>query len=315
MKFKDYYEVLGVGRDATTDQIKRAYRKLARKYHPDVSKEPEAETRFKEINEAQEVLSDAEKRTAYDRLGANWRAGQDFTPPPGWAAGHTGGTHAEFNAADFSDFFSSLFGGGGGFRGGNSRRSGGIRMQGEDQHAKIRITPEDAYNGTMRTLELAVPQIDARGQVTAARRTLQVRIPAGVAQGQQIRLTGQGAPGLGDGANGDLYLEIEFEPHALYRIDGRDIHLDLPLAPWEAALGATVTVPTLGGKVDLKIPAGAQSGQKLRLKGRGLPGTPKGDQFVVLQIVNPKAEGTGARELFERMARELPFNPRAHLGV
>ncbi len=315
MKFKDYYEVLGVKRDASADDIKRAYRKLARKYHPDVSKEPQAETRFKEVNEAHAVLSDSEKRAAYDRLGANWQAGQDFTPPPGWEqAAYANGAefHTDFGGGDFSDFFSSLFGGG--FRQARGGRAGGgFRMQGEDQHAKIRIAIEDAYHGASRTLELAVPQIDAHGQVTTARRTLQVRIPAGVSTGQQIRLAGQGAPGIGGGANGDLYLEVELEPHPFFHIEGRDVYLNLPLAPWEAALGATVTVPTLGGKVDLKIPAGAQTGQKLRLKGRGLPGANPGDQYAVLQIVNPSADSTVARELYQRMAREIPFNPRAHM--
>lgn len=311
MKFKDYYEILGVARDATTDDIKRAYRRLARKYHPDVSKEPQAEARFKEVNEAHAVLSDSEKRAAYDRLGARAHAGEDFTPPPDWNAGGFQFRSDGFaNAGDFSDFFSSLFGGGA-----RGRAGGGFRMQGDDQHAKIRISLEDTFHGAVRSLQLTVPSVDARGQISTAARTLQVKIPPGIMAGQQIRLAGQGGPGLGGGANGDLYLEVEFEPHPLYRVEGRDVYLDLPVAPWEAALGATVAVPTLGGTVQLKIPAGAQTGQKLRLKGRGLPGATPGDHYAVLQIVNPSSDSAAARELYRRMAQEMPFNPRAHLGV
>lgn len=308
MKYQDYYQTLGVARDASIDDIKRAYRKLARKYHPDVSKEANAEARFKEINEANAVLSDPEKRAAYDQLGANWRAGQDFDAST-WKNSHTRG-HAGFsaeNAAEFSDFFSQLFGGG--FAGG-ARRSG---MPGQDQHAKLRIALEDAYHGATRTLQLALPSF--AGNTATQGRTLQVRIPAGIATGQQIRLTGQGSEGFGGGPAGDLYLEVELEPHPLYRVEGRDVHLHLPVAPWEAALGATLTVPTLGGKVELKIPAGARAGQTLRLKGRGLPGKTPGDQYVVLQIVAPQADNPEKRALYERMAREMAFNPRSHLGV
>ena len=310
MKFKDYYEILGVARDAGTDDIKRAYRRLARKYHPDVSKEPQAEQRFKEINEAHAVLSDTEKRAAYDRVGSNRRGGEDFTPPPNWnTEGFNFRAGGFGDAGEFSDFFSSLFGGG------TRGARGGFRMQGDDQHAKIRIALEDSYAGATRSLQLTVPEVDAHGRVSTGTRTLQVKVPAGVVGGQQIRLSGQGAPGVGGGPAGDLYLEVELEPHPLFRTQGRDVFLDLPVAPWEAALGATVTVPTLGGNVELKIPAGAQTGQKLRLKGRGLPGATPGDHYAVLQIVNPKADSPAARELYQRMARELSFNPRAHLGV
>lgn len=319
MRYKDYYQIMGVARDAGAEDIKRAYRKLARKYHPDVSKEPGAEERFKEVNEAYEVLRDPEKRAAYDQLGESWRAGQEFTPPPGWGEGRGGfefrttGFRPE-DAAQFSDFFASLFGGAG-FGRGAGARAGGFRMQGEDQHAKVLIPLEDAYHGATRTLQLAVPEVDAHGRVVTRPRALQVKIPAGVTEGQQIRLPGQGAPGIGGGPNGDLYLEVELQGHPLYQAEGRDVYLNLPIAPWEAALGATVTVPTLGGNVEMKIPAGAQSGQKLRLRGRGLPGRTPGDQYVVLQIVNPRADTPAARELYERMAREMPFNPRVHLGV
>lgn len=314
MRYKDYYKILGVERNATQDEIKRAYRKLARKYHPDVSKETDAEERFKEVNEAHEVLQDAEKRAAYDRLGANWKAGQDFTPPPGWDTGFEfrGGG---FSGGDFSDFFETLFGHGSPF--GETFQQGrggrGFRRRGEDSHAKIRIALEDAFHGSERTIHLEAPQHNAQGRVTLRPHSLKVRIPAGVSAGRQIRLGGQGSPGSGGGPAGDLYLEVEFEPHPLYTVEGRDIYLNLPITPWEAALGARIAVPTLGGAVEMKIPAGARSGQKLRLKGRGLPGQPPGDQYAVLQIVTPPADSAKAKKLYEEMARSMPFNPRRHL--
>jgi len=314
MEFKDYYETLGVKRDATQDEIKRAYRKLARKYHPDVSSEPDAEERFKEVKEAYEVLKDPEKRAAYDQLGSRWREGQDFQPPPGWDAGFefSGGGFTDADAAHFSEFFESLFGGRGAhFHSGGRRRRRSYK--GEDHHAKILIRLEDAYQGATRSIQLQVPELTPDGHVTLRRRTLQVKIPKGIAAGQQIRLAGQGAPGVEGGPAGDLYLEVEFEPHPLYQVEGRDVYLTLPIAPWEAALGAKVQVPTLGGRVDLKIPAGSQSGQKLRLKGRGLPGKTPGDQYVVLKIVVPRKLDEKGRALFEQMAREIPFNPREEL--
>ncbi len=315
MKFHDYYQTMGVPRNASQDEIKRAYRKLARKYHPDVSKEPDAEARFKEIGEAYEVLKDPEKRAAYDQLGHNWKAGQDFTPPPNWNGGDAGfRTHGFSGDADhFSDFFESLFGGAG-FRTQRADRGAEFAMQGQDQHAKIQISLEEAYHGTTRTIQLSTPEYDQYGNAVRKTRSLQVKIPAGVTQGQQIRLAGQGGPGISGGPAGDLYLEIELLPHRLYQTEGKDIYLNLPVAPWEAALGATVTAPTLGGNVELKIPPGSQSGQKLRLKGRGLGKSP-GDQYVVLQIVLPKVRTENDRELFQRMAREMPFNPRSRLGV
>ena len=316
MKFKDYYQIMGVPRTASQDEIKRAYRKLARKYHPDVSKERDAEARFKEIGEAYEVLKDAEKRAAYDQLGQNWKAGQDFTPPPNWDTGNFEFRTRGFGGADadrFSDFFENLFGGGGsGFRAGRGERGTGFAMRGEDQHAKIQISLEEAYHGTTRTIQVSVPESDQYGNVVRKTRSLQVKIPPGVMQGQQIRLAGQGGSGVGGGPAGDLYLEIEMLPHKLYQVEGKDVYLNLPLAPWEAALGTKLTVPTLGGKVELKIPPGSQSGQKLRLKGRGL-GKPPGDQYVVLQIVVPKPRTEKEREIYEQMARAMPFNPRSHL--
>jgi curved DNA-binding protein len=321
MEYKDYYKILGVSRSATADEIKRAYRKLARKYHPDVSKEPNAEERFKEVAEAYEVLKDPEKRAAYDQLGSEWKSGREFRPPPGWDkrdwqahGGFGGGGFTGAETHNFSDFFESLFGRGWHPGAGGFRRGAGLRMRGEDQHSKVLIGLEDAYHGTARTLQLQVPELDAQGNVVNRTRTLQVSIPKGIIQGQQIRLAGQGGPGTGGGPNGDLYLEVELQPHPLYRADGRDVYLDLPISPWEAALGARVTVPTLGGHVDLKIPPGARSGQKLRLKGRGLPGKTSGDQYVVLQILTPPAETEQQRAFYRKMAQEMPFNPRAHMG-
>jgi curved DNA-binding protein len=310
MEYKDYYKTLGVARNASQDEIKRAFRKLARKYHPDVSKEPDAEARFKEINEANEVLKDPEKRAAYDALGDQWRAGQEFRPPPG---GETWQREFHFRpgeAAEFSDFFSSLFGGGLG-RGAEDL----FRRTGQDQTARVRISLEEAYHGATRELRLETPEIGKDGRVTSRSRTLRVRIPAGVTQGQQIRLAGQGTPGIGGGPAGDLYLEVDLAPHPLFETEGRDVLLRLPIAPWEAALGASVKVPTLAGAVTLKVPAGSQTGQRLRLKGRGLPGSPPGDEYVLFEIVVPPADTEAAREEYRRMAAAFAFDPRAKLRV
>lgn len=311
MKFKDYYQLLGVERSASQDEIKRAYRRLARKYHPDVSKEPDAEARFKEVREAYEVLKDPEKRAAYDQFGENWKAGQDFQPPPGWHAEHDFRGEA-FAGGDFSDFFEALFGAGRG--GGFTFRSGG-RLRGEDVSATIRIPIEDAYHGASRTITLEIPEVDDTGRPTRRRRTLNVKIPKGITAGKRIRLERQGGPGLGGGPAGDLYLTVEFEPHSLYRAKGADIWLELPVTPWEVALGRKVKVPTLAGTVDLRIPAGSGSGKTLRLKGRGLPGTPPGDQYVELKVVVPPATDATLRELYEKLEREHDVNPRAALGV
>jgi curved DNA-binding protein len=315
MEFKDYYEIMGVKRDAAQDEIKRAYRKLARKYHPDVSKEPRAEEKFKELGEAYEVLKDPEKRAAYDQLGSSWKSGQEFRPPPDWDSGfeHRGGGFAPGDSAAFSEFFTSLFGRGG-FQG---ARPGGraFHARGEDHHARVLIDLEDAFNGAARVVTLQLPEVDAQGRVHTRERHLNVKIPKGIKQGQQIRLAGQGAPGLGQGGSGDLYLEVKFKPHPLYRVEGQDLYLDLPVAPWEAALGATVNVPTPGGVVDLTIPASSGSGRKLRLKERGLPGNPAGDLYAVLKIVLPPASTDAAKAIYEEMQRKLAFNPRAGLGV
>jgi curved DNA-binding protein len=317
MKFKDYYQTLGVPRDATRDEIKRSYRRLARKYHPDVSKEPDAEARFKEISEAYEVLEDAEKRAAYDRLGTNWRAGEEFTPPPEWNFSFDLGGFRNAGPFGFSDFFETLFS-----RSrpppeepGFSYRTSSTSRPQNDQATKVQITLEEAYRGAERSLQLQVPKRDAVGRLVTGVRALRVKIPPGVVAGQRIRLPGQGQSGVGGSPRGDLYLQVEIKPHRLYRVDARDVYLDLPITPWEAALGATIKIPTLDGAVDLKIPSGSQTGRKLRLRGRGLGGMQRGDQYVVLQIVTPSANTDSARALYDRMAREMPLNPRTHLGV
>jgi len=309
LEFKDYYEILGVSRDATADDIKKAFRRLARKYHPDVSKAPDAEARMKEVNEAFAVLSDPEKRAAYDQLGSSYRAGQEFRPPPDWDAGFefTGRGFSGADAADFSDFFSELFGT---HMGGRQGRGGPFHARGEDHHAKVMLDLEDAYHGATRTLSLRVPQVDAYGRVSLAERTLDVHIPKGVHDGQLIRLAGQGSPGSGGGQSGDLYLEVHFKPHPRYRAESRDVYASLPLAPWEAALGATVQARVPDGIVEVRIPEGSQPGRKLRLKGRGIPGSPPGDLYLVAEVVLPPANSPKARALYETMAREFAFNPR-----
>jgi len=315
MEFKDYYQIMGVPRDASQEDIKRAYRKLARKFHPDVSKEAKAEDHFKELGEAYEVLKDPEKRTAYDQISMGRHHGERFTPPPGWDAGFDfgGGGFTEGGAEHFSDFFESLFGRPAGPRPRHGRSARPGPHPGEDQQARIFLSLEDAYAGGNQSITLEVPEIDAQGRIVTRSRSLNVKIPKGVREGQRIRLAGQGGPGARGGAGGDLYLEIHFKPHKWYRVEGADVYLDLPVAPWEAALGKTVTVPTLAGKVDLKLPVNSQSGQKLRLKGRGFPGDPHGDQFAVLRIVTPEARTAEARSLYEKMAEVMPMNPRAQM--
>jgi curved DNA-binding protein len=313
MNFKDYYEILGIERDATQDQIKRAYRKLARKYHPDVSDLTDAETRFKEVGEAYEVLKDPEKRAAYNQLGENWQAGQQFETPPNWDAGFefSGGGFTQGDSSAFSDFFESLFG-----RGFSPGTGGGdYHAHGEDHHARVLIDIEDAYQGTSRTVTLQSPGVDSEGHITSRQRTLKVKIPKGVKQGQKIRLAGQGMAGSGEGTSGDLYLEIDFAPHEYYRVEGKDVYLDLPVAPWEAALGRKVKAPTPGGVVDISIPTSARSGQKLRLKGRGIPAAVPGDVYVTLRMVTPLAKGDIEKKLYRQMEEEFEFNPRSELGV
>lgn len=324
MEFKDYYKILGVERGAEQDAIKRSYRKLARKYHPDVSKEPDAEAKFKELNEAYEVLKDPEKRAAYDQLGSNWQAGQDFRPPPGWDQGFEfhGGGYTQVDPEQFSEFFESLFGRGGfsgsQFTGGQQHfhgRGGRHSRRGEHAHAKILIDVEDSYLGSTRTITLKHTELGNDGRPVVREHNMQVKIPKGIAPGQQIRLAGQGEPGIGGAAAGDLYLEVEFKPHSLYHLDGKTVYLDLPVAPWEAALGATVRAPTPTGAVDLKIPPNSRAGSKLRLKGRGLPAKEPGDLFVVLQIALPPADSEAAKDAYRQMQNAFHFEPRAGLGV
>ena len=318
MDFKDYYKTMGVTKDATPDDIKRAHRKLARKYHPDVSKEKNAEAQFKDLAEAYEVLRDPERRLAYDQLGANYKAGQEFRPPPEWASRQAAGG-AGFdtgNSADHSAFFEELLRsmgargtgtGEGGGRGGQAT----FDMHGQDQHARIQINIEDAYSGAARSLQLRIPDLET-GRLRD--RSIEFSIPKGIRAGQHIRLAAQGAPGLGRGSPGDLYLDVEFLPHRLYRIDKLDVYMDLPVAPWEAALGAEVEAPTPTGRVEVKIPPGSGSGRKLRLKGRGLPAKVPGDFYFVLQLAVPVASTEANRQAYADMAAAFnAFDPRAHL--
>ncbi len=331
MEFKDYYDTLGVARTASQDEIKRAYRKLARKYHPDVSKEPDAEVRFKDVAEAHEALIDVERRAAYDEIAQRHADGRPFEPPPGWDSGFefsgrgapgrgAAGDHADVDMESFSDFFESLFGrgargdhGGQGGQGGYGAPSGAQAgsAQGRDHHAKVAIDLLDAYQGARRTITLRRPVIDAQGRATLQAHQLEVGIPKGVRAGQHLRLAGQGAPGHGGAPAGDLYLEIHILPHPVFRLDGGDIHFDLHVAPWEAALGAVVTVPTPDGALQLSIPPGSPPGRKLRMKGRGLPGTPPGDLYAVLSIVLPEATSEPQQQAYRAFAQAFAaFDPR-----
>jgi curved DNA-binding protein len=320
MNFKDYYELLSVERTADKTEIKRAYRKLARKYHPDVSKEADAEEKFKEVKEAYEVLSDPEKRKAYDRLGSRWKEGESFQPPPDWGGeqGFQGGGFAEGDAQGFSDFFSELFGGGGraqgGFRQAHGFQGRERKVRGQDIRSRIVITLEEAYHGGSRKIQLQIPNINQQGQATNEVKALNIKIPKGVTSGQQIRLAGQGAPGMQGGGNGDLYLEIALQAHQIFSPEGKDIYLTLPIAPWEAALGAKISVPTLGGLLGVKIPEGAKSGKKLRLKSKGLPAKVPGDQYIILQIVVPKADTEEKKQFYHTMSETMAFDPRATMA-
>ena len=332
VQFRDYYEVLGVPKTATEDEIKTAYRKLARKYHPDVNPaDKSAEEKFKEINEAYEVLSDADKRKRYDQLGQNWKAGQDFRPPPEWEGAHVeygdlgdlfGGGRGQ---SGFSDFFESLFGGRRSARGG-----AGFAMRGQDIEAEIPLTLEEAHRGVKRSITLQSVETcpDCKGSgvkngktcptcrgagVIPRPKSLEVTIPAGVRDGSVIRLAGQGEPGTNGASTGDLLLHVRIRPHRLFAIAGDDdVQIELPVAPWEAALGAKVMAPTLDGPVEMKIPAGAQGGQRLRLRGQGLNrrGGGRGDEYVKIKIVIPPTLAPQEKELFEKLAAESRFNAR-----
>jgi curved DNA-binding protein len=308
MKYKDYYAILGVDRSANADEIRKAYRKLAHKYHPDVSKDPQGEEKFKEVAEAYETLKDPEKRAAYDQLGRH-RAGQDFQPPPDWGSQFREGGFS-FEDMDLSDLFAGLAGGG--FRRGGTGRSAPLR--GQDYEVTAQITLEDAFRGTVMDLSLSVPEHDDLGRLRRIEKSFQARIPRGAVDGQRLRLRGKGGAGANGGPSGDIYLNIALRPHPLFRADGHDLYLDLPLAPWEAALGASIDVPTLSGRVRLRVPAGTHAGQKLRLSGRGLP-KPKGgegDLFAIVQIDVPGSPSEREKALFRQLAEVSRFDPRAH---
>ena len=287
MEYKDYYKVLGVTRAASQDDIKKAYRKLARRYHPDVSKHSRAEAKFKEVGEAYDALKDPQKRAQYDRFGANYQHGQSFTPPPGWRG------EQQDPGGSFSSFFDNMFKQGG---------SDPFFAKGEDVNATITITLEEAFHGAKKAIR--------RPHGTSSQGTINVKIPSGITSGKKIRLAGQGKTGARNTNPGDLFLEVHIANHRHYRLEDNHILLDLPITPWEAALGAKVTVPTLAGKITLSIPPGARSGQKMRLKGRGLPSKPSGDQFVILQLTNPPVSNQKAKQFYQQMASELKFNPR-----
>ena len=319
MQFKDYYLVMDVEKSATPEDIKRAHRKLARKYHPDVSKEKDAEARFKELAEAYDVLKDPEKRAAYDRLGANYKAGQDFQPPPDWAGrpSENGQYSQNFDSGDRQDhsaFFDALFRGMGRNQGADQFSHDAFDMHGQDQHAKIQIDIEDSYNGATRTLQLRGQTRTSDGQPQLTDRTIEFVIPKGIRAGQHIRLAAQGGPGIGKGSPGDLYLDVEINPHSLYRTDGYDVLMDLPIAPWEAVLGAEVIAPTPTGQVEIKIPAGSVNGRKLRVKGRGLPGKTPGDFYFVLKIMQPTASSDADKKAYADLhAAFMTFNPRTQI--
>ncbi|HEY8067760.1 MAG TPA: DnaJ C-terminal domain-containing protein [Burkholderiales bacterium] len=309
MKYKDYYGTLGVAKRASDEDIKKAYRKLARKYHPDVSKEPNAKERFQEVAEAYETLKDKEKRAAYDGLG-NIDPGQEFRPPPDWQERYSGAGGAEdLGGIDLSDLFASF-----GRRGGPGSRGGDMPFPGEDYEVAVQLGLDEAMRGTEVALDLTVRNIGKDGRIERSPINIKARIPPGVTDGQKLRLRGKGGAGINGGRAGDLYLNIAFRPHPLFRVSGRDFYLDVPVAPWEAALGAEIEIPTLGGRVALKIPAGSKGGQRLRLTGKGMPnpqGT-AGDLYAVLGVAMPTSLSEQERKLFEDLRTASSFNPRSH---
>ncbi len=310
MQYRDYYAILGVARDASEEQIKQAYRKLARKYHPDVSKESGAEEKFKEVAEAYQTLKDPQKRAAYDQLGTH-RAGEDFRPSPDWQKQWEwqGDDSGFAEQIDLSDLFAHL--GAAGARGGAQRP-----MRGRDFEVAVPITIEEAYEGTQIDLDLNMPEYDERGRLRRVPQAFRARIPKGATQGQRLRLPGKGGRGFNGGSNGDLYLDISLRPHALYRPSGHDLYLDLPLAPWEAVLGTTAEVPTPGGRVRLKVPSGTAAGQQLRLPRRGLPKPQggSGDLYAIVQIVVPAVTDERERALYQQLAEASTFDPRVQLA-
>jgi curved DNA-binding protein len=313
MDFKDYYKILGVEPTADEKVIKTAYRKLARKYHPDVSKEAGAEEKFKEASEAYEVLSSAEKRAEYDEIRKYGQQGRPFQAPPGWQsrAGAAGNGFGDQANGDFSDFFSSIFGGRAQAGGGRTQSRG---RRGQDVDMELPIFLEESLSNESKQVSFRVPQQSANGQRMAdITKTLNVKIPAGVSDGERIRLKGQGAPGVGGGENGDLYLTIRFAPHPKFDVEGHDLIITVPLAPWEAALGTKIAVPTLTGKINLTIRPDSQSGQRLRIKGNGLLDKQgqRGDLYAQLKIVMPKAADEATRKLWQTLSEKAAFDPRA----
>lgn len=316
MEFKDYYATMGVTKDASQDDIKRAYRKLARKTHPDVSTLSDAEARFKELTEAYEVLRDPEKRVAYDHLATTRKSGEAFDPAADWDEGfehswQPGGSGS--TGTEHSDFFSELFGRGAPDRNGAGSHSQGFHMRGQDSFAKLVIEIKDAYGGASRTIVIKHAEIGQNGRPGLAERTLDVQIPRGIRAGQHIRLVAQGGKSVGKGKPGDLYLEVAFHEHPIYRVDGADVYLELPVAPWEAALGATVQVPTPTGPVQLSVPPGSVSGRKLRLRGRGIPSASPGDFYAVLRLALPSANSVEAKQAYRTFEAAFAFDPREHL--
>jgi curved DNA-binding protein len=311
MKYKDYYRILGVERSAGEDAIKKAYRKLARKYHPDVSKEKDAEEKFKEVSEAYEVLKDADKRKAYDTMGF-YQPGQEFRPPPDWEQQFRGGDAQGTEDLDLFELLSGLGLGRGGFRAG----AGGLRMPGQDYEVTAHLGVEEVARGIELEIPLTVSEVSGDGQLRRTTRTVKARIPKGATHGQRLRVPGKGGAGHGGGADGDLYVNIELRPHDLFRVSGHDLYLEVPVAPWEAALGAEVQIPTLDGRVSVKVPAGSRAGQKLRVRGKGLPrpGGGEGDLYAVLQIVTPSVLSEREKQLYRELQQASSFNPRGHFG-
>jgi curved DNA-binding protein len=316
VKYKDYYATLGVARDASADDIKKSYRKLARKYHPDVSKEKDAEEKFKEVQVAYDTLSDPEKRAAYDQLGQH-RPGEDFRPPPGWEQQFRfeQGNLDDFDLADLFEHF-----GGGAFRGQGARArrggAGGFVMPGQDYEVTAHLTLDELYRGAEVSLDVSAPERTPDGALHRVPKTVRIRVPKGATDGERLRVPGKGGPGVGGGPAGDLYLNIALRPHPLYKVSGHDLYLELPVTPWEAVLGAEVEVPTLDGRVKVSVRPGSRAGQKLRLAAKGLPKPREGhgDLYCVLQVVTPSVLSDREKQLYEELGRISGFNPRGHLG-
>lgn len=310
VRFKDYYATLGVVRGASQDEIRKAYRKLARKYHPDVNKNPDAEGKFKDIAEAYEVLGDPQKRSKYDEFGSNYHSGDEFHPPPGWENSSyqfygepSGSGFTRDDLGSFSDFFETLFGGRG-------MESSFHRTRGQDHEAGLNISLEEAFHGGKKSISLQTVRLDNQGRAQRQSKNYNVQIPPGTTDGMKIRLAGQGGAGPADDAAGDLYLLVSIAPHPVFKWSGKNLEVTVPIAPWEAALGAKISVPTMNGKAVLPIAPGTQSGQKFRLRAKGFPGRIPGDLIVSVQIAVPTGLSSGERKLFEELARISSFKPR-----